>query len=189
MNLGVATARDIRWDIPGPEESTGKTQRYGVPAAYYDAGSITVSGSLGQFTRQFDYVSNTVLVGIAATKDALRREQDRSAMCATIDKFARHGLSWSHYDSTRITQETRASANVLVSSLSQSKQLPKIAPDGDGSLMLLWENGNQSVLLTVDGWKMHVVFSPATPAATYIENIPYDGVTLPSEVFAAIPSV
>lgn len=57
--------------------------------------------------------------------------------------------------------------------LPRSKALLKLSPDGEGGLMMVWDDGGRTLLVTVDNALLHAVIGAATPAAEYIDDIPF----------------
>lgn len=103
----------------------------------------------------------------------LEHERAREARIELLDDFAAYGLSWTAGASAKITFSTRNTAEAFLRALPRSKALPKLSPDGEGGLMMVWDDGGRTLLVTVDNALLHAVIGAATPAAEYIDDIPF----------------
>ena len=73
--------------------------------------------------------------------------------------------------------------------LPASRALPKISPDGEGGLMMIWECNGNPLLVTVDNRRLHAVTSATTPRAQYHDDVPFDDVSeIPQVILDAIPA-
>jgi hypothetical protein len=136
-------------------------------------------------TEEVESVDAATMPGEAVTYDALVQSKTRRSLIQLIENFSTDGVAWGHDEFQKISSDT-ACAAILFLKLVGGKT-PKVAPNGDGGLTLLWERPEQPVLLLIDNWRMHLVVGAATPTATYYDNLPFDGERVPSEVSAAIP--
>jgi hypothetical protein len=69
------------------------------------------------------------------------------------------------------------------------KAFPRIAPDGEGGLLMVWESAGQPFLLTISDLHLHGVKAPHTPDAEYIDDVPFDPAqVIPDEILGAIPA-
>jgi hypothetical protein len=76
----------------------------------------------------------------------------------------------------------------VVRQLPHDRPLPKIAPDVDGGLLMVWE-GRRTVLATVEGDRIHIVVDPGTPNASHFDSVKLTGRALPPELLRALESV
>ncbi len=106
-------------------------------------------------------------------------------------RFQNEGFSFSGpNDESRITVASRFAAERLLNLLPTEYQLPRIAPDDEGGVILAWPDvGGQSVLITMDGWTLHLVNAPARNAADYLDDLPFDGETLVEPIRNRIPKL
>jgi len=128
------------------------------------------------------------LSGAAST--AVRR--DRSGLEARLQllrDFAAYGLSWTSGAQAKISSASRATAEAFLRTLPDNKTLPKLSPDGEGGVMMVWEGNGRTLLVTADETVLHAVFAAATPDAVYLNDIPFDAAkTIPREILDAIPA-
>jgi hypothetical protein len=82
-----------------------------------------------------------------------------------------------------LTQQT---AEKFFRTLPAGKAFPKVSPDGEGGLMLIWASP-QSVLITVDDLKLHMVVAAATAQAEYLNDIVL-GELIDNRILNAIPA-
>jgi len=130
----------------------------------------------------------SVLPGKPATEEAIAEEKLRSSIIDLINYFFSEGHSRQVGRVSTISPDTRSSAIALFSALPPGLVPPKLSPDGDGGLMMLWESGTASALAVLDGWMIHVVKAPATAQAEYFDNVPYDRERIPPALLQAIPT-
>ena len=52
---------------------------------------------------------------------------------------------------------------------------------------MAWEDGEKTVLLTVDGWTLHLVRAPAEAVSDYLDDILFDGNDLREDILSSIP--
>ena len=124
-----------------------------------------------------------------ARADVLGHEEERQAMIALIGRFAVSGLSWRAGEMARITPTTRSVSEAFLRALPSGKALPKISPDGEGGLMMVWEGSGRPFVLIVDDLRLHGVIAAGTPQAEYIDDMPLDSAqVLPDSILDAIPA-
>lgn len=129
----------------------------------------------------------SVLPGKAATEEAVAEEKLQESIIRLIDYFFVDGHSRQVGRVSKISLDTRNSAIALFSSLPRGLPPPKLSPDGDGGLMMVWETDSASALAVLDGWTIHVVKSPATAQAEYFDDLAFDRERIPPALLQAIP--
>lgn len=118
-----------------------------------------------------------VMPGERAMPDVFANYEQRKHLAAVIQKFERHAA---------ISSASHEAAISFIDALQRTAPLPKVAPDGDGGLLLAWtlESGART-LVTIDGWAIHCVSRAGTKMAEYIDALAFDG-TIPAEIREAI---
>ncbi|HEV7911376.1 MAG TPA: hypothetical protein VGP28_09910 [Methylocella sp.] len=130
-----------------------------------------------------------VVPGEAATREALDREETRQAMIALLRRFADFGLSWYGGELAKITVTTEQVSEAFLRALPASKAFPKVSPDGEGGLMMVWEGAGNPFLLTINDLHLHGVIAARTPHAEYIDGVPLDSAqVIPDKILIAIPA-
>jgi hypothetical protein len=129
-----------------------------------------------------------VVPGEAATQEVLRHEEAREALIALVHRFAAYGMSWTHGKLAKITPVTESAAAAFLRSLPTGKAFPKISPDGEGGLMMVWETAAGPFLLTIDNLRLYGIIAAATPDAKYLDDLLFDWMqVIPQTVLDAIP--
>jgi hypothetical protein len=72
--------------------------------------------------------------------------------------------------------------------LPEYKMLPKISPDGEGAVMMVWDGGTDPLLITVDDNCLHMAVAVTTPFVVYYNNIDFDGLFIPQNILDVIPN-
>jgi len=124
-----------------------------------------------------------VLPGEAATIEQISRQRERRELISLIRRLLADGFTWGER-ATPITPETERAAIALVGLLPAA--MPKVSPDGEGGLLMVWEApADNPLLIVVDGCRLHMVTAATTARASYYDDLAFDGQQLPSEVLAA----
>ena len=118
-----------------------------------------------------------VMPGERATPDVFANYGQRQLLESVIRKFERHAA---------VSSASQEAAITFIDALPRIAPLPKVAPDGDGGLLLAWtlESGART-LVTIDGWTIHCVSRAGTEMAKYSDDLAFDGV-IPAEIQEAI---
>jgi hypothetical protein len=150
-----------------------------------------VSVSAGSARRDWETSSAALAVvpREAVTDEALSYKKTREALVALVYCFEIYGLSWKGEEAAKINPRTAVAAEMILRALPASKALPRIAPDGEGGLMMVWEGRGEPFLLTIDNFRLHGVIAAATPQAEYIDDMPFDErQIIPRPILDAIPA-
>ena len=124
----------------------------------------------------------SVLPGKRATAETLERQRILERMHHLIDRFATEGFGWDAESACTITPDTARAAKMFLDLIPHAAMLPRIAPDGDGGLTVVWERNGNHDLLVIEDWTIHIVRNAATNHAQYEDNIRFDGQRLPDPV-------
>ncbi len=110
-------------------------------------------------------------------------------MIALVHRFAAYGLSWSNTEPAKITPLTQQVSEAFLSALPAGKAFPKISPDGEGGLMMVWQRAGDPFLLTIDDLRLHGVVAAGTDRAEYIDDLPFDlAEDIPQRILGCIPA-
>lgn len=115
----------------------------------------------------------------------LSRQGALQTLLNILERFSVQEDPWSDDQPEKITRETFLAARSFLKQLPGDVRLPKISPDGEGSLVFLWE-GISPLLITMEDWRIHVVKGATTPGAEYIDDIPF-GDDIPDAVLRVLP--
>jgi hypothetical protein len=103
-----------------------------------------------------------------------------------IMRFLAEGYS-TFGEASKISNVTARSAATFLALLPDEIPLPRIAPDGEEGLILAWEAGDRTVLLTIDGTMLHGVSLPAQGPNQYVDRIPFAGDEIPEAIARIMP--
>jgi hypothetical protein len=126
--------------------------------------------------------------GQAITDEFLHFFGLRRELQNLITMFARDGFSMSGREGVRISDETARAASALITLFPNAIRLPKILPDSDGALTMVWGSETAPLLALIDGWCIHVAVRATTPDAKYYPGIPFNGSEIPSELANHLPN-
>lgn len=131
--------------------------------------------------------SNSVFSRHQEILDLLKLKKDKQQLMSLINSLSVENTPWSNDQPEKITTDTFRAVVSFLKLLPYNVAIPKISPDGEGSLVMLWE-GTSPTLLTIDGWKFHLVLGAITPTAEYKDNVPF-GEEIPEEILRSLPRV
>ena len=134
----------------------------------------------------YDWQSSAVFSRSLESTNFLRRKKDKQILFNLVQRLSVCDTPWSDDQPEKITAETSKAAFSFLNQLPPEIELPKISPDGEGSLVMLWENDNSRVLLTIEDWRIHMVKGATSPQAEYYDNLPF-AEEIPEIVFQALP--
>ena len=117
----------------------------------------------------------------------LKHVDERAALVLTIQEMETHPPSWDGGDATPVTQEASETAVRFLNLLPNNRELPKVAGDGEGNVILVWEPPHGNCLVTIEPNVLHMVNQPGSQAVEHIDNQPFDGVHFPVAILSAIP--
>jgi hypothetical protein len=132
------------------------------------------------------FVDSSALPGEAIVATTLRFDHERDNLIRLAARFATEGFSWGGREDVRITKDTARAFGALIARLPVGSSLPRIAPDGEGGLLLHWNVASQEVLAVLDNWTFHIIEAPTTPRAHYYDPITLDAGAAPPELLRAI---
>lgn len=80
-----------------------------------------------------------------------------------------------------IDTRTAVFSKYVIQQLPDTVPLPKIAPDVEGGLLMVWE-GQRTVLATIEGNKLHLVAEPGTLESRHFDDLELTGLALPADL-------
>jgi hypothetical protein len=114
-------------------------------------------------------------------------ERQRAEIVALIGHLVRNPISWSERDSVPIDRVSAETALSFIRRLPSDRAFPKVAPDGDGSIALLWDGGPHRALIAIDLTMLLLVRDPGGPNSFHFSPIRFDGETIPPIVLNDLP--
>jgi hypothetical protein len=100
-------------------------------------------------------------------------------------KFSQETGSISYDSETRIDDASLYASRRFLSSLPVAFPLPRIAPDGDGGVMFVWNTNSKTTIMVIEGSVFHLVKNAGTDKAEYFDNIPLQEIP-PLELISAL---
>ncbi len=134
-----------------------------------------------------DFFDAGAYSGEIATLPAAARERTILTLRGLLHRFQTIGFSHGVGQQHKISRSSEEAANAILACLPENRSLPTISPDDEAGVIMAWKSNTKTVLLTVDSWTLHLVRAPASSNSDYIDDVFFDGDTLPNEVVAAIP--
>ncbi|WP_158934062.1 hypothetical protein [Burkholderia sp. S171] len=128
----------------------------------------------------------TVLADVG-TADGAARALEKKNILTLIEQFVSDGFSCVRERPSMVSRDSADAAKALFSILLPSRQTPKIAPDGEGGLIAVWDVKTPHAVLVIDNWKLHLVTAAATQEAQYFDELSFDGESVPDAISEFIP--
>jgi hypothetical protein len=85
--------------------------------------------------------------------------------------------------------DTAKAAVRLLAQIPSPWKLPRLAPNGDGGLIMIWEQEVSQAIVVVAEWNLHLVVNPGTEVAVYVDDEPFDGETIPKAFIAVLSKI
>jgi hypothetical protein len=142
--------------------------------------------SPGSYRPSLDEHSLASLPGEPATAEVIENEQARARLIGALNLFRSYGFTMHSEQNSIISEVSKDRSVALLKALPRQAQLPKVAPDGERGVVMVWDKGNTKFLLTVDEQGLHCIENAGTPDAVYHDDLYYDGAALPPQVALAL---
>lgn len=131
----------------------------------------------------------TVALGELATFDVFENARQRKRLLNLIDTFATDGVSFAAQGYIPVSDDSRRTAVLLIKSLPRQALLPRIAPDEDGGLVMVWASGSEKVIVSIEDSRIYCVEHAGTDRAEYHDDLQLEAEQIPAEVISAIRSI
>jgi hypothetical protein len=100
----------------------------------------------------------------------------------------RHPINWSDSEAVPIDSLSAETAIAFILRLPPDRAFPKIAPDGEGGLMLVWDSSERKTLVTIDRVVLLLVSEAGRPNSHHFRPLRFDGDAIPAILLEHIPS-
>ncbi len=120
--------------------------------------------------------------------EELEHARTRKALIELVSQFVTEGLSFDDRAECKADELSGEAASAFLRRLPPEFSLPKIAPDDEGDVVMVWEAAQTTVLLTIASWKLHVVINPATLQSQHLPEMVFDGETFPKKLLNCLPA-
>lgn len=114
-------------------------------------------------------------------------ENHREKLIAAIARMKESAPNWSGSD-TKVSEESASTAEKFLRCLPVGSALPKVAADGEGDVMFVWEGPSVSCVVTVEPKTLHLVSKPGSKLVQQIDGQKFLGVQIPPTILRHIPS-
>jgi hypothetical protein len=129
----------------------------------------------------------TALPGDAIQPVSIERYRDQTSLLSLLVSFTKRGLESSSGSMLRLSPDAAEAGKEFLSSLRNNKKLPRIAPDDDGNLVMVWAQAAGSLIAVIDGRQVNAISGATTDAADYMAPLPYEGGLIPQALLDRIP--
>jgi hypothetical protein len=127
---------------------------------------------------------NTPAPTPASTDDTF--DSKRTRLISAIRALKSEAPNWSGEQRT-VNAGSALTAEKFLQCLSSQHRLPKIAADGEGDVMLVWDDPKNSCIVTIEPRTLHMVLHPGTPQAKQIDAIQFLGLRIPPNILGHLP--
>jgi hypothetical protein len=114
-------------------------------------------------------------------------ERTRAELVAAIKYIAKTPITWSEREAAAVDSLSAETALAFVRQLPRDRAFPKIAPDGEGGIMLVWNSQQCKALITVSQSRLFLIANPGQPDSHHFQPLRFDGERIPAIVLAELP--
>jgi hypothetical protein len=123
----------------------------------------------------------------AASSYDLAAERTRATLVGLIKHLATTPITWTERDPIRIDKISAETAIGFIHQLPPDRAFPKVAPDGEGGIILVWDSGSQKELITVDRTSLLLIENPGQPSSYHFRPLRFDGERIPPIILEHLP--
>jgi hypothetical protein len=121
-----------------------------------------------------------------SSSESLEYEDRKARLLSLLDSMACGTPSWDG-EVDIVSEESAKTARRFLKALPPNRELPKIAPDGEGDVLFVWEPPHGNCIITVQRDLLHLVDHPGSPYAAHVDEQMFTGYRMPVSVLHAIP--
>jgi hypothetical protein len=114
-------------------------------------------------------------------------ERLRTQLLAAIRHLLKNPITLSDRDPTPIDSLSVETAFAFIRRLPADRAFPMIAPDGEGGIMMVWQNKGNEALVTIDRTTLFLVERPGEAASYHFAPLRFDGETILSIILEHLP--
>jgi hypothetical protein len=157
------------------------------------AGSYSISGGVaetGFANIRIDKFQQTatpteLLSDKTKSPEQVEFENRKARLIDTVTAMRNSAPNWSGA-TARVRESSAQSAKKFLECLPGNALLPRVAPDGEGDVMFVWD-GQQSCVVTVEKRDLHLACGLGTPNAQHVDAQRFLGVKIPKSILDRIP--
>lgn len=117
-----------------------------------------------------------------------RFEVKKARLIDAVRAMKKSAPNWSG-SPTRVNDVSALSAEKFLDCLPGNTPLPRVAPDGEGDIMFVWdEPGKPKCVLTVERRSLHLACGLGTAGVKHIDDQRFLGVRIPQPILENLPS-
>ena len=150
--------------------------------AYFDIG-----GAAAPRPRVVRHTTTSAALGAISVYYDSAFENRREALAQLIQYFAATGLTWSDQEARPIEQASMETALAVIGAIPHTRALPKVTPDGEGGVMLVWDSEGSKAMITVAGTTLFPVIDPGEATSEHMQELVFAGDALPIQLLGMIP--
>ncbi|HRW59025.1 MAG TPA: hypothetical protein P5340_00095 [Defluviicoccus sp.] len=117
----------------------------------------------------------------------LEHERTRRRLIQLIKRFEDEGVSFGCGEEVKCDAGSAEAASAFLRALPPEYGLPKIAPDGEGGVILAWEGAHRELVMSVCDWILYPVINPSSEAE-HLSNVNFDGERIPDKILSYLPT-
>lgn len=133
--------------------------------------------------RDFDAVA---YAGEDSAPRWFEHQSRRTALLELLESFRQHAPTWDATE-TFVTDGSLMTARIFIQALPENRQLPQVAPDGEGDILLRWPPERGDLIVTIEHGLFHVVVNVSTDRSQHIDAVPLLTDRIPPAILAYIP--
>jgi hypothetical protein len=114
-------------------------------------------------------------------------ERTRQALVGAIEHMVTSPVTWREEEPAPIDSLSAETAIAFIQQLPSDRAFPKLAPDGEGGIMLVWREQSPRALITADKGKLLLIANPGQPDSHHFRPLNFDGETIPALILENIP--
>jgi hypothetical protein len=132
-----------------------------------------------------------VRTSVTSTSAAFAYDPDvvrtRAKLIGVIKHLAAMSVTWTERDPIRIDEISAETAISFISQLPSDRAFPKVAPDGEGGIMLVWDSQQQKELITIDRTTLLLIENPGQLDSHHFRPLRFDGERIPPIILERLP--
>jgi len=149
------------------------------------------AATAGILTAWFDASLHTAMSATISEKtkspEQIAFEKGKERLIGAVNRMRSSSPNWRGAQ-TRVSEESAQSAKKFLDCLPGNAILPRVAPDGEGDIMFVWDApGHPNCVVTVEKHSLHLASGLGTPEAMHVDDKRFLGVQIPRSILKHIP--
>jgi hypothetical protein len=150
-------------------------------------GNLSTSGQFSPYSPVSQVVGTARHVPVKSqpSPEEAAFESRRAKLIAAVTSMRESAPDW-YAGGAKVSEESASTAEKFLRCLPARSILPKVAADGEGDVMFVWEDGGVSCIVTVEPKILHLVSNPGG-RGQQIDEQRFLGVEIPPTILRHIP--